>query len=248
MTARRARLTRRGTIVVLVLLLVCATTAAAVIWKPWESECTVTVGDSSIGLNRAEAEKVSAAVAEVVRQSGTQAQATSAVGNTLDVGDRDAEALAKVLTGRAKNALSCSHGGAGDSESDELDSAGLTARAAAVRSDVARAFGDLPLGGFAPGGVSSGHMKGSAHYEGRAIDVFFRPISSANKRSGWALAHYLVANAARLEINTVIFDGKIWKHGPLGGWGDYEVDRGNRDAATVRILEHRDHVHVDVAD
>ena len=32
------------------------------------------------------------------------------------------------------------------------------------------------LGGFDPDGVSSGHVEGSTHYEGRAIDVFFRPV------------------------------------------------------------------------
>ena len=29
-------------------------------------------------------------------------------------------------------------------------------------------------------------MAGSAHYEGRAIDVFVRPVSPANKVRGWA--------------------------------------------------------------
>ena len=41
-------------------------------------------------------------------------------------------------------------------------------------------------------------MEGSAHYEGRAVDVFVRPISAANTKRGWAIAHYLVAQADRL--------------------------------------------------
>ena len=56
-------------------------------------------------------------------------------------------------------------------------------------------------------------MEGSAHYDGRAIDVFVRPINSGNKRTGWAIAQYLVAHAERLDIEHVIFDDRIWTGG-----------------------------------
>ena len=49
-----------------------------------------------------------------------------------------------------------------------------THRADVVRQELDEVFGDPPMGGFAPGGVSSGHMEGSAHYDGRAVDVFVR--------------------------------------------------------------------------
>ena len=90
-------------------------------------------------------------------------------------------------------------------------------------------------------------MTGSAHYEGRAIDVFFRPISADNKRRGWVVAQYLVANAARLDIEHVIFDGRIWTAGTRrsDGWRDYDAPK-RHDPATSAVLEHRDHVHVDV--
>ena len=111
------------------------------------------------------------------------------------------------------------------------------------------AFGTLPLGGFASGGVRSGHMPGSAHYEGRAIDVFFRPVNAPSKQRGWALAQYLVAHAARLAVDTVIFDARIWTARRADeGWRDYVVNRTGRSADALRVLEHRDHVHVDVAD
>ena len=101
-----------------------------------------------------------------------------------------------------------------------------------------------PLGGFEPRGVSSGHMSGSAHYAGRAIDAFVRPVSAGNRRRGWAIAHYLVAQADRLAIRTVIFDDRIWQAG-RGGWRDYRVPSSS--SGDQSILEHRDHVHVDVA-
>jgi len=160
----------------------------------------------------------------------------------------DARALASALTGNSPGGtFTCVVRHDLADESDALNAAGLTARAATVRADLNGAFGKLSVGGFAPGGVTTGHQKGSAHYEGRAIDVFVRPISTANKRKGWAIAAYLLAQADRLGINHVIFDDKIWTAGAQSekGWRDYDPGDAPGDRA---ILEHRDHVHVDVAD
>src|SRR3954453_6840289 len=161
--------------------------------------------------------------------------------------EQDARVLASALTGNSRAAFWCTVDDDRDEQSDALDDAGLTARAAAVGADLARAFGELSLGGFAPGGVRTGHMPGSAHYEGRAIDVFVRPVSPQNKTRGWAIAQYLVAHAERLAIDTVIFDARIWTARRASeGWRTYRVSTERRSRATVRILEHRDHVHVDV--
>ena len=158
--------------------------------------------------------------------------------------EADARALASALSGNSPEGFSCR---LGDSEetSQELEKSGLTARADAVRRDLLARFPAQPLGGFAPGGVSTGHMAGSAHYEGRAIDLFVRPISPANKTRGWAIAQYLVSQADRLSIKTVIFDDRIWTSGSRSGdgWRDYDPPERSGDPA---ILEHRDHVHVDV--
>ena len=154
----------------------------------------------------------------------------------------DARALASALTGYSPASFSCDLDGGAPSSDDELLGSGLTARADAVRQDVLARFGDLALGGFQPGGVSTGHMEGSAHYEGRAIDIFFRPVNRTNNVRGWALAHYLVGNADRLDIRTVIYDDRIWTAG-RDGWRDY--DPPERDGSRT-VLEHRDHVHVDV--
>jgi hypothetical protein len=160
-----------------------------------------------------------------------------------------ARALASALTGWSPGTFSCVVGQPEESSEQETAS-GLTPRAERVRTTLENVFGDLPLGGFAPGGVTSGHMKGSTHYEGRAIDVFVRPVDEANRRRGWAIAHFLVANADRLAIGHVIFDRKIWTSGRSSeaGWRDYAPpEGGSSDPATQAVLEHRDHVHVDVA-
>ena len=158
-----------------------------------------------------------------------------------------ARALASALTGYSPEQFHCvvdEPAGAAEREQES----GLTRRAQAVRADLARSFGDLSVGGFAPGGVSTGHTEGSAHYAGRAIDVFVRPVNPDNRRKGWAIAHYLVAQADRLKVDHVIFDGRIWTSGRRAeeGWRAYRPDVGDASEETRAILEHRDHVHVDV--
>ena len=158
--------------------------------------------------------------------------------------EADARVLASALTGNSPHAFSCTVDDA-DGASARLTRSGLTHRADVVRREVSEVFGGPPLGGFRPGGVSNGHMEGSAHYDGRAIDVFVRPISAQNKIRGWAIAQYLVAQADRLAIRTVIFDDRIWTAGSRSddGWRDYDPPESSGDRA---FLEHRDHVHVDV--
>ena len=124
----------------------------------------------------------------------------------------DARAVASALSGNSAASFGCRLGDA-DASSDDLVDSGLTARADAVRRDLTRLFPDQPVGGFAPGGVSTGHMEGSAHYDGRAIDVLVRPVNRTNQVRGWAIAQYLVSQADRLAIRTVIFDGRIWTSG-----------------------------------
>lgn len=190
-----------------------------------------------------------AAVPDYRRLEVAEAAAAAAGGEAADYEDHveDARVLASALTGNSEEAFSCRLAGEPGEASDELGPAGLVPRADAVRADIVEVFGRLPLGGFEPRGVSTGHMEGSAHYEGRAVDAFFRPVNPANQVRGWALAQYLVSQADRLAIKTVIFDDRIWTNGIRSsqGWRDYDPPARSGDTA---ILEHRDHVHVDVFD
>jgi hypothetical protein len=250
MATGRVRLTRAGWVAVAVAgLLVVGGLVVVVARLTGAPDCTVRSGDQTVELERREAERAATAAASVVRRAADPASADGAVARVVSSSTADAGLVAAALTGRTRAALSCRHGGATSTEPDRLDERGLTGRATALRRDVLAAFGTLPLGGFASGGVRSGHMPGSAHYEGRAIDVFFRPVNAPSKQRGWALAQYLVAHAARLAIDTVIFDGRIWTARRADeGWRDYEVNPTGRSANALRVLEHRDHVHVDVAD
>ncbi len=161
--------------------------------------------------------------------------------------EADARALASALTGNSPRSFTCRIDDDADEAPDRLVDSGLTRRAEEVRLDVEGAFGELSLGGFAPGGVRDGHQRGSTHYEGRAIDIFLRPVTPESRQRGWAIASYLVAQADRLAIQNVIWDDKIWTraHAPTRAGGTTTRRDRSGDRA---ILEHRDHVHVDVLD
>ncbi|MDQ4006881.1 MAG: hypothetical protein M3211_02140 [Actinomycetota bacterium] len=169
----------------------------------------------------------------------------SAFGNAYADHEDDARVLASTLTGYSQAAFTCvvRHE---DRDPQEMRRNGLTRRANVALRDLERTFGPLPVGGFQPGGVTTGHIEGSAHYEGRAVDVFFRPAGPANQRRGWAAAHYLVARADQLGIETVIYDDRIWSAGirSEAGWREYDEPSGPNQP----VLEHRDHVHAEVVD
>ncbi len=157
----------------------------------------------------------------------------------------DARALASALTGYSTGGrFTCVVSADGDLRKQRPKANGLTPRADRIRRDLEKSFGDLALGGFDPEGVAGGHQEGSTHYSGRAVDVFVRPINEASNRKGWAIAQYLVAHADRLDVQYVIFDGRIWSaRRSFQGWRRYSPGDRPGDRA---VLEHRDHVHVDV--
>jgi hypothetical protein len=129
-------------------------------------------------------------------------------------------------------------------DAEAMGASGLTPRAEALRVAMRQTFGKQNLGGFAPGGVRTGHIEGSAHYEGRAIDIFFRPVSAANQQLGWLQAQWAVAHADGLHVATIIFDRHVWSaERSSSGWRDYVYPDGPTQNP---ILLHYDHVHVDV--
>lgn len=158
--------------------------------------------------------------------------------------EADARVLASALSGYSPAALSCTF--RGDTEPSQAEEAdGLTPRARVIHDSLTATFGDLELGGFQPGGIDSGHIEGSAHYDGRAIDIMLRPHDDADvNRRGWVIAHWLAAHAPRLNIATLIYDDHIWTlRRSDEGWRPYTHPSGNTTDVTLR---HLDHVHVDV--
>jgi len=121
---------------------------------------------------------------------------------------------------------------------------GLTPRAQTMVFAFFAAYGGRAMGGFELGGIITGHIENSAHYEGRAVDVSFPTADPDNNRRGWLLAHWLVAQADYLQIATVIFDDRVWTRSRSAeGWRPYVHPSGNTTDPTLR---HLDHIHVDV--
>lgn len=125
-----------------------------------------------------------------------------------------------------------------------METNGLTLRSLTMIRGWAEAYGGRPIGGFAPGGVSAGHVENSAHYDGRAVDIFFDLSDPNNRARGWMLTHWLVANADYYQIATLIFDDMVWSNvNSVLGWRSYVHPSGNVTNVTLR---HLDHIHVDV--
>lgn len=154
----------------------------------------------------------------------------------------EAKVISAALTGRAGASLTCTVRAEAE-KVQKLGPTGLTPRAQRLRTAIESAYGPQSLGGFAPGGVTRPNP--STHEEGRAIDVFFRPYQDAdNRRHGWALAHWLVANADQLDVGVIIYRDRIWsaRRSPEG-WRDYVSPFGDPKDPVQR---HLDHIHVEV--
>lgn len=207
---------------------------------PWGPACTVQTAEGAVGLSRDQAQRATTAVAQ-----GGESGEDGARAAVPDTDDIDAAVLERLARGPVRDAgpsLTCRASPAQDLDAQEMTSSGLTPRAERLREAVERVFPDPSLGGFALGGVDQGHGQDSTHYEGRAIDVFYRPVTEENRREGWLLAHWLVAHAEEFHVSVVIFDDRIWSvRFSQAGWREYRSPDPDNE-----ILRHLDHVHVDV--
>ena len=177
------------------------------------------------------------------------ARLATAVALAGDVDPAVAREAADGLAGLpGKPRLVCSYPRA-SVEPQEPGPSGLIPRARKLRADWTEVFGPLIAGGFASsGGVTSGHVDGSAHYEGRAIDVFFRPLGDTEqRRRGWVFAQWLVAHAPDHNVLSVIYDDHIWTSwASYAGWRDYVHPGATPQNRGNAVLRHKDHVHVAV--
>lgn len=106
----------------------------------------------------------------------------------------DARALASALTGYSPAEFSCV---ARNATSAPAPASGSRARE--VRRDLVHAFGRIPV---------------RVHDRQVAVRVGGRRVH------GWSIAHYLVAQADRLGVTEVAYDGRVWSAGNASerGW------------------------------
>jgi hypothetical protein len=199
----------------------------------------------TLDLTQAEAGAATEFAAASLRAEQTTAVLAAQLDHELEpVTAKTSTAVARVLRGLVPAyALTC--GATRPSVQPEaMGPSGLTPRAAALRAAMLAAFGYIPMGGFRRGGISSGHVDNSAHYEGRAIDVFLSPRGPRNTARGWTLAQWLVAHAPSYGVLSVIWSDHIWTvWASNAGWREYVHPSGNRTNPTLR---HLDHIHTAV--
>jgi hypothetical protein len=209
------------------------------------SGCWVDDATGNVTLTTQQAEDLTTRAVSALRHRRSPAEFAAPVAAVLQATSADALVVARSLLGvPTAGRLTCSVVRS-DVEPERIGSTGLTPRAQGLRRDWTEVFGALPAGGFAKGGVHKGHVDNSAHYEGRAVDVFFRPISStAQRRLGWVFAQWAVAHAERHHILSVIYSDHIWTSwASSAGFRDYQHPGG---PTRNPVLRHLDHVHLAV--
>jgi hypothetical protein len=215
-------------------------------------DCWVPAGAANVSLTGEEAQALTARAAELgrtTRDTGRLVQRlATTVRSSVAVDATTARTVAAGLAGLPRaTRLVCAWPRAAV-EPQEPGPSGLVPRARQLRAAWTEAFGPIAAGGFASSGVTTGHVDGSAHYEGRALDVFFRPLGDREQhRRGWVFAQWVLAHASDHQVLSIIYDDHIWTSWAAGfGWRDY-VHPG----ATIRhrgnaVLRHLEHVHVAV--
>ena len=105
---------------------------------------------------------------------------------------------------------------------------GLKPKAMVVYNAVTARWSFSSIGGYRSSNNRSNHGQGGA------IDF----MTYKDSAKGWAVAHYLAANASAFQIDHIIFEQKIWTP-----YKPYWRPMANRGSITAN---HYDHVHVSV--
>ncbi len=100
-----------------------------------------------------------------------------------------ARRLTAALEGNGPTAVSCTpdvqpvstRTANGDWPAKETGHDGLTPRTRYLRDLIKSGFGETNLGGWCPGGCTTGHIEGSDHYTGQAIDVMILPYTGRER-------------------------------------------------------------------
>jgi hypothetical protein len=220
------------------------TSAGSTVAAPYEP-CWIGGPDGLVFLTVDQAKELTTAAAAVVRDKEPRAKFAAMVAVKLGQPGEVADNVAATLLGSGSaQRLSCQLF-RDQVQPEPMGRSGLTPRAQRLRKAWRARFGPLPDGGFATGGITTGHVDNSSHYDGRAVDVFFRPLgNTAQARRGWVFAQWAVAHADDYDVLSVIYRDRIWTSwASAAGWRDYVHPSGNR---TNPILRHLDHVHVAV--
>jgi hypothetical protein len=117
--------------------------------------------------------------------------------------------------------------------------AGLTADAQLVLRCAVKRYDIRDIGGLA----TSGHVPGSDHYTGRAVDLMIDDWQTATGAAfGDQVAAYYVHHAEAFGITYVIWRNRIWSEAHPA-WRPYSHPEGRTDPTAL----HMDHLHISVS-
>jgi hypothetical protein len=144
-------------------------------------------------------------------------------------------------------------GATGCTQDDPTTGGCLTGATRHALDEVLRVFGGYSAGSMIQStGCWDAHQwnPSSDHPKGRACDFFpgsAGVFAAGNElQSGWQVADWFRANADALQVNYIIWQGRIWSvtHGDTdGGWGQPYSGGGVYDP-TEATGGHFDHIHV----
>ena len=115
-------------------------------------------------------------------------------------------------------------------------SGGPTEGALALRDQLIGFFAQVETIGIYNCRAIGGSTSMSLHGVGRALDIMLPPIEGeADNDLGDPIAHYLIENAQRIGIQTIIWDRTIWR-----------VSNSPREHEYTGVNPHVDHLHVEI--
>lgn len=133
--------------------------------------------------------------------------------------EEDAALLTSALTGRSPAALNCTTGPGG--------SASKPGSASRVKTKLNREFGARvsPRDSGARSNSSGDGGSSGSEAGGKRAEALTVPADSA--RQGWEVAHWAVSHAAKLRIDEISFQGRVWSaEKSEDGWKQAEDDDG----------------------
>lgn len=134
----------------------------------------------------------------------------------------------------------------GEWKPEEPQPNGWTPRTNRVRRVLQTRFPAIRSIGGASTGGESGHVEGSYHYEGQALDVMMLPLGEVNGyprqvAAGNRIASFLIDNQAKYAVMRIIWRARIWDADEAAkGWEPYSHPSGSSGPT----LMHQDHLHV----
>jgi hypothetical protein len=150
-----------------------------------------------------------------------QAVQRSADGSAYAAHDSAATLLAGALTGAAPGTLTCVPPPPANAlAAQRIGGNGLTPRADSARVELLREFGSASVDAYARDGLG----------------FVVHPSAASGTPSGWAFATWAVAHCGDLNVDQVVYAGKVWSRSHPRSWSSYTGTPPSNGGVLIRVL------------